>query len=155
MRTPEERKIYNAKYMKENREKVLANQKTYREAHREEKKEWMQKYEEENREAIAVRKKKYHEDHPEVELRRCCKKVGITIEYYNSLPKECGACHTKDPGSRKGKSLKSWPLDHDHKPGGKFRGLLCSPCNLALGLLKDDPERCRALVTYLELNLFL
>jgi hypothetical protein len=28
------------------------------------------------------------------------------------------------------------------------RGLLCSSCNLALGCLKDDPGRIRALLEY-------
>lgn len=102
-----------------------------------------------NKEQIAAKKKAYHEAHPEIELRRCCKKVGITLETYYAQPKECSACHTKDPGSRKDKPLKSWPIDHDHVTG-KLRGLLCSPCNLALGLLKDDPNRCRNLVKYLE-----
>ena len=29
-------------------------------------------------------------------------------------------------------------IDHDHRTG-KIRNLLCAPCNMALGLLKDDP----------------
>lgn len=47
-------------------------------------------------------------------------------------------------------------LDHDHKccPGeyscGKcIRGLLCSSCNTALGMLKDDPVRIKKLIKYL------
>ncbi len=30
------------------------------------------------------------------------------------------------------------------------RGLLCGPCNHALGLFKDDPEICLAAKDYLE-----
>lgn len=39
--------------------------------------------------------------------------------------------------------------DHDHKTG-KLRGLLCSNCNTALGLLKDSPIRLKQALTYLE-----
>jgi hypothetical protein len=30
------------------------------------------------------------------------------------------------------------------------RGVLCGPCNLALGHVKDDPERLRRMAEYLE-----
>jgi len=40
-------------------------------------------------------------------------------------------------------------LDHDHATGA-VRGWLCGPCNRALGLLQDSPERCRQLAAYME-----
>jgi hypothetical protein len=39
-------------------------------------------------------------------------------------------------------------VDHDHVTRN-VRGLLCSECNLALGLLKDSTERLTRAVTYL------
>jgi hypothetical protein len=39
--------------------------------------------------------------------------------------------------------------DHHHE-SETFRGLLCIPCNLALGLLRDDIERVEALAEYLR-----
>lgn len=43
--------------------------------------------------------------------------------------KECVICGTET----------KLVVDHDHKTE-KFRGLICSNCNLGLGKFKDDPE---------------
>lgn len=40
-------------------------------------------------------------------------------------------------------------IDHCHS-SGVVRGLLCSPCNVAIGFMKDDPERLRSAAKYLE-----
>ena len=40
-------------------------------------------------------------------------------------------------------------VDHDHGTGA-VRALLCAPCNTAIGLMKDDPERLRQAAAYLE-----
>jgi Recombination endonuclease VII len=44
---------------------------------------------------------------------------------------------------------KTTHVDHCHRQG-YVRGLLCSRCNQALGLLKEDRERIRALLRYLD-----
>ena len=74
-----------------------------------------------------------------------CKKMGITLDYYNSLPKICS-----NPGcGADGSGGKNWHKDHDHKTG-KFRGILCNGCNAALGFLKEDRNRIRGLIDYLD-----
>ncbi len=40
-------------------------------------------------------------------------------------------------------------VDHDHTTG-EVRGLLCHNCNRAIGLLREDPERLRRAIEYLE-----
>lgn len=40
-------------------------------------------------------------------------------------------------------------IDHNHTTGG-VRGLLCDPCNWALGHVKDSPETLRRLMAYLR-----
>lgn len=44
---------------------------------------------------------------------------------------------------------KSLCFDHDHMTG-KFRGWLCTRCNVALGMVRDNPNVLRALIDYLE-----
>jgi hypothetical protein len=42
-------------------------------------------------------------------------------------------------------------MDHDHDTG-KYRGLLCSGCNSALGFLKEDTARMEGLAVYKQLH---
>lgn len=64
----------------------------------------------------------------------------------------CAVCHSPTPRkvSRTG-GEGEWTVDHDHKTG-KVRGVVCHPCNTALGMADDSPERLRALADYLEKN---
>lgn len=50
-----------------------------------------------------------------------------------------------------GKSGKDRLLARDHHHvSGRFRDLLCLKCNLAIGLIGDDPDRARKIAEYLE-----
>lgn len=49
-----------------------------------------------------------------------------------------------------GKSVKDkGVVDHDHDTGD-VRGLICQPCNLALGASQDDPQVLKNLILYLR-----
>lgn len=80
---------------------------------------------------------------------------GMTIEEHEQMLTEqgggCAICGTPDPGHQ------DWATDHDHAccPGKKscgkcVRGLLCSRCNVGLGMFEDDVERLMSAITYLE-----
>lgn len=58
-------------------------------------------------------------------------------------PDICEVC-----GSFVGKGKTGIHYDHNHITG-EFRGWLCSGCNLALGMVKDNPKTLIALAEYL------
>ena len=73
-------------------------------------------------------------------------KFGITLEDYDSMLAQqggkCAICKSEEP---KGKRFS---VDHNHKTG-EVRGLLCNPCNVAIGLLKDSPDVLESAKEYL------
>ena len=75
-------------------------------------------------------------------------KYGITPEKHQEMRdfsnNTCYVC--KKPGSDAWN--KSLCIDHCHTTG-KVRGLLCNPCNVALGCVTDCPERLQGLIDYL------
>ncbi len=69
-------------------------------------------------------------------------RYGLTKEEYDSLPKYCEVCG----------STTNLCVDHDHKTG-VVRGTLCTRCNSALGLLRDNPVYIDKLKEYLTNSL--
>jgi hypothetical protein len=78
----------------------------------------------------------------------------LTPEAYDAMFEAqdglCDSCGEPDP---MGENLR---VDHDHSccPGVKscgkcVRRLLCNPCNLGIGIFKDDPDRLLAAAAYL------
>lgn len=62
---------------------------------------------------------------------------GITLQQYNQMLAEqnckCAVCNKNEL------EVGTLCVDHDHE-NGKIRNLVCTPCNTALGLLKEDVE---------------
>lgn len=82
------------------------------------------------------------------------KHYGIRIKHYNQMLEQqggvCAVC--KMPETRidfRTGVVVPLHVDHDHNTGD-VRALLCGGCNAALGHMKEDPERIRALAKYAE-----
>lgn len=73
-------------------------------------------------------------------------RYGISLSDYDEMfvgqGGLCAIC--KCAGSARGLFV-----DHCHRTG-VVRGLLCSTCNMGVGLLKDDPEILRSAALYLD-----
>ena len=73
------------------------------------------------------------------------RKYGITQTEFDTMLSSqkgrCAICGTGEPGA------KGWCIDHCHNTD-KVRGLLCSQCNTALGLMKEDVAAIRSMASY-------
>ncbi len=78
-------------------------------------------------------------------------KLGVDFKRYHQMVKSqdhrCAICDSKLESSRYSK----FAVDHCHKTG-KVRGLLCTQCNTALGLMKDSVHRLESAIRYLQLH---
>lgn len=135
MKTPEEKKKYNADRQREYRKKNVFSVRARE-----------RKYYENNRDKFNARRIRYKSISKNCYLKRT---YGMTLEQYNRLLHEqlsrCAICGSDNPKSFKNVSFH---VDHDHITG-KVRGLLCSNCNMALGLLKDDISILSKTIIYL------
>lgn len=79
---------------------------------------------------------------------RLWRKFGMTLEEYDDLlVNQGGGCAICDKTPEEnGKRL---AVDHDHETG-EIRGLLCSTCNHALGLMREDPDLLQEAADYLR-----
>jgi hypothetical protein len=77
------------------------------------------------------------------------KKYDLTPECYEEMLNIqsgcCAICKRSDNGKRR------FAVDHCHTTG-KVRGLLCTPCNVSLGALGDDPRVLLEAAKYLLKN---
>lgn len=102
-------------------------------------------------------KKAYSEDPGRRERSRekSIKKIyGITLHDYNEMAlKQNFTCQICKKGStevdKKYNRVRKLVIDHDHKTG-KIRGLLCGPCNRALGGFSEQMETILAAIVYLN-----
>jgi hypothetical protein len=97
--------------------------------------------------ARAVKSPGYKEGVRKAHLKRTYK---ITPEQYEQMFEAqeglCAICRQPESEYRKHLSI-----DHNHATG-KVRGLLCHDCNLGLGKFKDDTNRLKMAIMYLDLT---
>jgi hypothetical protein len=105
----------------------------------------------------AVYQRNWRQANPEKATNHNLKKMyGISLQIYESMAVEqdgvCGICKLPEQAVDKDGAPRRMPVDHCHKTG-KVRGLLCTACNRALGLFKDNPAVLRNAAEYLEKHL--
>ena len=81
------------------------------------------------------------------------KRFGISLEEFElMLEKQNNVCAICERPERsvdyRTKRVRSLAVDHCHTTG-EIRGLLCSDCNTALGLLQDDETRMKKMISYI------
>lgn len=129
--SPERQKIYRKQYVKRNKDKVKA---------------YMNNWNKENRKI-----------NPEYYANSMLKYLyGITgLQRQEMEVKQNGVCAIcKKPESvlNRRNEVRALSVDHSHV-SGKVRGLLCTRCNQAIGLFKEDPETFLQAYKYLQEHL--
>ena len=75
------------------------------------------------------------------------RRMGITPAEYDTMVRNqnglCAICNTEPP--------RRFDIDHDHITG-RIRALLCSNCNTAIGLLRENVAVLRAAIAYIEFH---
>ncbi len=127
---------YNKKYKDGHKHEVALKQRDYYLRNRENLKSSARAY--------------YHNNREKVLERERAKTYGVSVNDLRSFLLKfrsggCSSCHQSFTESGYDKEA----IDHDHETG-EIRGLLHSGCNIALGFLKESPERCDALTRYIK-----
>lgn len=75
---------------------------------------------------------------------------GISYQEYlqmlDAQEGKCAICGTEDTGKRK-----AFAVDHCHSCG-EVRGLLCAPCNTAIGSLREDLDIMQRAMDYVKFH---
>lgn len=130
---PDKVKELAGQWRKANPERVKANKRKWHAA---------------NSEGINQKRNRWNAEHPERVKDNALKyHYVITLEKYNEMFEKqggmCGIC-----GRHQSELKTSLHVDHDHQTG-KIRGLLCTNCNTALGLLKENQDTLFSAQVYL------
>lgn len=134
----------------EKRERDRAKQQRWRErpGNREKERERVKRWRAANPDKVREGMKRWREANRDQERKinrrsKLRKAYGIEVEEFNRMHAEqdgrCAICET----------AAALVVDHCHTTHS-IRALLCSPCNVGLGMFGDDPARMRAAARYIE-----
>jgi len=140
---------WSRNYYLKNKESCLARSKKYVQEHPENCKKNLSKSYYKHHEKNRTQKKTYYYKHKdrdrELKLKR---KFNLSLDEYDKMFQEqdgcCAIC-----GIHQSELKKALCVDHNHKTE-KIRGLLCSNCNLAIGILKHNTGILHNAILYLE-----
>lgn len=141
---------YHATYVRAHRDKILARGKAYRLANKEQLHAYAANYRLTHKEKIEADNRAYRDSHRKYFWAiGTLKNYGLSIHDFETLLASqggtCAICKKAEWNNRHPY------VDHDHSTG-KVRGILCSKCNSALGMIGDNPGIARELANYLERN---
>lgn len=159
------------KYYKENREKLLEVSKQWRINNRKKANHHHKKYYRNNKKLIIEQARswqalhpkhvreaciRWQKNHPDIirmnNKSRMCKSVGLLYDEYVEILKKqknkCAICNKKETRKINNRVV-DLSIDHNHKTN-KYRGLLCSKCNAALGHLNEDPVIINNMLRYIK-----
>ena len=121
----------------------------WRESNPDKRKEQKRRHYEKHKDKIDQRAKDWYENNKERHVNNALlRKYGVTLDQYNLLRAQqdfrCAVCnaHETDVG-------KQMFVDHDHVTG-KIRKLLCTKCNVGIGMLQDNPAIMERAATYIR-----
>lgn len=127
-----------SEWYKKNAERMRQRSKLYRDSDPERWKEVRRRYKENNPES-------YKQSNRRSNLKQ---KFDITPEQFDAMLLSQGfACAICGNGNSGGRG--TWHVDHCHATN-RIRGLLCQPCNTALGLFRDNPVILKSAIRYLK-----
>ena len=168
----EQKRLAAQRYRERHPEVVRVRNKKQYEKSKEKRIEFQRLYYKENKERILVAQQKRYEVKKDVLLKAfkdkrianpekakaqdwkyyLKKKFKITPEEVDAMwLTQMGYCANEQCETKLEKGKSGSCIDHDHKTGA-IRGILCRPCNLALGHVKDDVHTLQGLINYLKEN---
>jgi uncharacterized protein (DUF927 family) len=128
---------YNSRYWKEIRS-VGDRKKIYLESKKKSYKKHRDKDMERSKKWVRLNK------HKSMAIKKKHTKVKRENQAGRPMSEQCEICGTFDKEMKK-----RLCFDHCHTTG-KFRGWICTRCNLTLGLVKDNTETLHAMIKYLN-----
>lgn len=101
---------------------------------------------------IDCSKEYYEENKDHIREMRRKQRLGLPLGTYNYLlgvyGAKCGICGTTEPVGT-GSNNKQFSIDHDHRTG-LVRGLLCTNCNVGIGMLQHRASLLKSAIEYLS-----